>query len=274
MRILHAAMAASLAAGTTAALAQREAIDDAGSRIVPLRVAAAVSSEELSRRSAVHCVTARDFCLRAWREGEDGGNWFLDVHRRLPSGADVVPLARIALPPGEDPSSETQTIWPHLVREASGALLFGVLRTRSAGFSGGGASETHLILFRQSPGIVEATEVLTVQVSYRAMIRACFTEEETRSRGACHDEFELSGTLSLAPEAASGRPRLALATAARSFPRGARAEETERPRLRRGDLVWERDPACSYRRSFAFDAASGRYAPDRPLPDCSTSALP
>jgi hypothetical protein len=28
------------------------------------------------------------------------------------------------------------------------------------------------------------------------------------------------------------------------------------------------DPLCSYRRSFTFDAAAGRYVPDAPLPDC------
>ena len=65
-----------------------------------------------------------------------------------------------------------------------------------------------------------------------------------------------------------------MTTAARSFPRGARTDESETRRFRRADLVWEPDPACSYRRSFAFDAASGHYAPDRPLPECSTYSLP
>ncbi len=267
MRILGAALAGSLALGATGAAAQR-------SRMVPLRVAAAVSSDDLNRRSAVYCVIARDFCLRAWREGDGEGIWFLDIHQRVPSGADVSPVGRIAVPASADPSRETLTIWPHLIREASGALLYGVLRNRTTGFSGGGASETHLILFRQLPGTVEAREVLTIQTHYGAMIRACFSEEDYRRRGACHDEYELAGVLSLAPGAASGPPRLALITAARSFPRGVRGEENDRPRLRRSDLVWERDATCSYRRSFAFDEASRHYEPDQPLPDCSTYTLP
>jgi hypothetical protein len=41
-----------------------------------------------------------------------------------------------------------------------------------------------------------------------------------------------------------------------------------RGRLTRRDLVWWRDPACSYARRFAPDAA-GHYAPDAPLPACS-----
>ena len=28
------------------------------------------------------------------------------------------------------------------------------------------------------------------------------------------------------------------------------------------------DPICSYRRTFAYDPASGRYQPDAPLPRC------
>jgi hypothetical protein len=153
-------------------------------------------------------------------------------------------------------------------------LLFGVLRTRTAGFSGGGAGETQLILLRQPPGAIEATEVVTVQTGYSAMIRACFTEAEYRTRGACHDEYELDGVLGLAPGAGGERPGLVLTVASRSFPRGARREGSETRRLRRSDLVWEADLECSYRRTFAYSAASGRYEPDRPLPECPAYRLP
>ena len=270
MRIGRAALAAFLLLGATGAAAQAPAT----ASMVPLRVAVPVSPETEEQRSAVYCVATRDFCLRAWREGQDDGHWFLDLHQRVPSGVAVTPVGRIALPAGEDPSRETHTIWPHLIREASGALLFGVLRTRTAGFSGGGAGETQLILLRQLPGAIEASEVLTVQTGYSAMIRACFTEAEYRTRGACHDEYELDGVLSLAAGAGGERPSLILTVAARSFPRGARREDSETRRLRRSDLVWEADPECSYRRSFAFSAASGRYEPNRPLPECTTYRLP
>lgn len=242
-----------------------------GSRMVPMAAVDRVSGEQAETRSALHCVVARDFCLRAWREA-DGRAWTLDVHDRVPAGANVAPTRRIALPAGDNPDRETFAIWPNLIREESGALLVGVERQRTEGFSGGGASETRLVLFRLEPGAAEPAEVLTVQTGYSAMIRACFTEEEYRNRGACHDEYMLSGTIGLAPGTA-GRPRLALATRARSFPRGARAEE-DRHRLRRADLVWEPDPACSYQRTFAFNASSGRYEPDQPLPDCTTYQLP
>jgi len=256
------------AAGASA----QPATDDAGNRALPLPAVNRVSGEEAETRSALHCNAARDLCLRTWREA-DGRAWFLDIHNRVPSGANVAPARRFALPAGEEPERETQRIWPHLIREASGALLIGVERYRTAGFSGGGAGETQLVLLRLASGTAEPAEVLTVRTGYTAMIRACFTEDEYRRRGACHDEYAFSGTLGLASGAAAGRPRLALATAARSFPRGARAE-TERARLRRADLVWEPDPACSYRRIFAFNAASGRYEPDRALPDCTTYQLP
>lgn len=274
MRILHAALTTALALAATAAFAQPPASDAPGDRIESFPAIDRVSAEQAALRSAMHCVAERSFCLRAWREG-DGGVWTLDIHDRAPLGANVAPARRFALPAGDNPDRETFNIWPHLVREASGALLIGVERYRTEGFSGGGAGETRLVLLRLESGAAEPVEVLTVQTGYSAMIRACFTEEEYRHRGACHDEYELVGTLGLTPAAAPGRPRLVLTTAARSFPRGARAEgENERARIPRRDLVWERDPACSYRRSFAFDAASGRYLPDRPLPDCSTYALP
>jgi hypothetical protein len=260
-------------AAAAASAAPAQGVDDAGNRMVPLAAVTRVTLTQAETRTPIHCNAQRNFCLRAWRDGETGP-WFLDLHQRVPRGANVAPAGRIALPPGDDPQSITHSIWPHMIRESSGALLFGVQRYRRAGFSGGGASETHLVLLRQLPGEVEASEVLAVQTGYTAMVRACFTEEEYRSRGACHDEFILSGTVRLAPGAAAGRPALALSTAARSYPRGARQDSAETPRLRRSDLVWEPDPACSYRRDFRFDAAARRYAPDRPLPDCSTYALP
>lgn len=270
--IVRAVCIAALVLPAAAASAQAAAADDAGNRMTPLPAIAPVSDEQAETRSALHCNAARNLCLRAWRDGESGP-WFLDVHQRLPSGADVAPVGRIALPPGDDPDRETQAIWPQLIEEASGALLFGVERYRTAGFSGGGAGQTQLVLFRRPPAEVAAAEVLTVQTGYTAMIRACFSEDEYRNRGVCHDEYELTASIGLAAAAAAGRPSLTLAAAARSYPRGARADEDDNRRYRRADLVWEADPACSYRRTFAFDPASGRYAPDRPLPDCSTYSL-
>ena len=103
------------------------------------------------------------------------------------------------------------------------------------------------------------------------MIRACFSEEDMRQRRqACHDEYEFVGTLTLAPDSAGPHPRLLLETRARTYPgEVTRWEDSaERPRLSRGDLVWANHAGCSYRRSFSFDPAAGRYVADSALPDC------
>lgn len=264
--------AASIASG--AAAQPRIEVDDAANRLVPLSAVAPVSAAQAETRSALHCTAARDFCLRAWRAGENG-LWFLDLHDRLPPAPGGPPSRRLPLPAGEDPQGEIFEIWPHLVREASGALMIGVGRHRRVGFSGGGSGGTQLLLLRLATNAAASEEVLDAPTGYTALIRACFSEADYRRLGrACHQELEFAGTLTLEPAAAGGRPRFALTTVARVFPRGSLVEGWEYRRPRRTDLVWQRDPACSYRRHFAFDAASGRYAPDRPLPECSAYRLP
>ncbi len=271
MHAVRSLLALLLLAGAGGSPAQPVA---AGDRITPLAVVIPVSGEQARTLSALLCNLGRDFCLRAWRASDDAP-WTLDIHDRVPNSANLSPARRMALPAGEDPQAEELGIWPHLIQEASGALLIGVERLRRAGFSGGGAGQTELVLFRLESAAAEPGEVLSVQTGYTSMIRACFSEAEYRRWGdACHDEYEFTGRLSLASAPASGRPRLVLRTTARSFPRGARAEQSDRTGLRRSDLVWEADPGCSYRRTFAFNAASGRYEPDRPLPECTTYQLP
>lgn len=268
MHPVRSLLAPLLLAGASASPAQPAA----GDRMLPLAIVIPVSGEQARTLSALRCTPDRDVCLRAWRESDEGA-WTLDVHDRVPTNANLAPARRVALPGNDYPGGEEITIWPHLIREASGAMLIGVESLGRTGFSGGGASQTDLVLLRLESASAEPVEVLTVQIGYSSMIRACFTEQDYRSRGACHDEYVLAGTVSLAPTAAGGRPQLTLATRSRSFPRGARREE-ERRRIPRRDLVWEADPACSYRRTFAFNAASGHYEPDTPLPECVTYQLP
>lgn len=262
-----------LALAATASFAQPPAADGAGNRMVPLPAVDRVTAEQAQARSALHCTAERDFCLRAWRESANG-SWTLDIHHRVPAGANVAPARRIALPRDEHPGSGEHSIWPHLVREASGALLIGVERYRRTGFSGGGAGETELVLLRLETPAAEPAELLTLRTGYTAMIRACFSEADYRSGRPCHQELAFSGRVTLAPSAVGGRSALAVATTARVFPRGSLQEGWETRPYRRANSVWETDPACSYRRLFAFNAASGRYEPDRPLPDCSTYSLP
>ena len=269
---MHPVRVALLATSLGAAAASAQPAGGSGARMVALLAMDRVTGEQAQSRSALHCTATRDFCLRAWRASE-AGSWTLDIHYRPPTGANVAPARRIALPPDDHPGSGEHGVWPHLVREASGALLIGVERYRRTGFSGGGAGETELVLLRLETPAAAAAEVLALRAGYTAMIRACFSEADYRSGRPCHQELEFSGTLTLAP-GASGRPSLALATTARVFPRGSLREGWETRPYRRANSVWETDPACSYRRVFAFNAASGRYEPDRPLPECSTYSLP
>lgn len=273
MAIHRAAFAVLLSLYAGAALAQAPAVDDAGNRMAPLPVVARVTPAEGETRSALHCNAERDFCLRAKREGERG-LWFLEIHDE-PSADNAAPVRRLPLPASEDSESELYQIWPHLIPEAAGGMLIGVERYRRAGFSGGGAGATELLLLRLPPGGGETEQVLSVQTGYTASIRACFSRADHRRLGdACHQQLEFSARLGLEPNAAGGRPRFAFRASARTFPRGSLVEGWELRPLRRADRVWEADPACTYRRAFAFDGGSGRYVPDRPLPDCSTYTLP
>jgi hypothetical protein len=273
MWIARAGLGGLLTFLAAAAAAQPAATDDAGNRMTPLPIVAAATPEEQESRSALHCNAGRDFCLRARRDGESGP-WFLEFHEG-PSAHAAAPVRRLPLPAGEDPDSELFQIWPHLVPEASGATLIGLERYRRAGFSGGGAGATELLLLRLPSGGGEPEQVLAVQIGYTATIRACFSRADHRRLGdACHQQLEFSATLGLEPSAAAGRPRFAFVAAARNYPRGSQVEGWESRPLRRADRVWEADPACSYRRTFAFDPASGRYAADRPPPDCSLYSLP
>lgn len=211
--------------------------------------------------SARHCAAGRTWCAEL-RRGESGG-WRLEL-------AEGGGRARAIALDG-DADAESFALWPHLVREAGGAVLVGVLRTYRTGFSGGGARRTALLLVRAEPGGGAPALLLDIPLSGSAMIRACFAEADEGARaGACHDEYALAGTLRLDPATAAGRPRFILTAAARTYP-GRRSRSQEAPaaaQLRRSDLVWAPDPACTYRRALAFDPAAGRYQPDSPLPDC------
>ena len=265
---LHASILAGL---LTASGAAAQVADRAGNKMAPLAVIETVTPAEAVTRSALHCTGERDLCLRARREGEAG--WRLELHDRLPGGPDAAPPRRLPLAEGIDPDDEV-AIWPHLVREAAGALIIGVEIYRRTGFSGGGAGETTLRLLRFATAQAGPAMLLELPYGYGALIRACFSEEDMAARsGACHDEFEYGASLMLDPATEAGPPAFLYSAHARAYPRGALAEEDRRT-LAPADLVWEPDPACSYRRRIAPDAATGGYAPDAPLPDCERYRIP
>jgi hypothetical protein len=47
------------------------------------------------------------------------------------------------------------------------------------------------------------------------------------------------------------------------------SDSTTDPPLRRSDLRWAIDRACTYRRRIAFDLRQSLYLPDSPLPACA-----
>ena len=221
------------------------------------------AEEALVENLVLHrCTPDRDWCAELVRDGE---SWLLELVGR--AGERRIRFE----PPDREIGDPIFALWPHIVREGEGAVMVGLLASRRTGYSGGGALATRLILVRAEPDGPQAAAVLTVPVEGSSMVRACFSEEDMRlRREACHDDYQFSGTLTLAPGGTGGHPPLLLATRARTYPGDVtRWEDSdERPPLTRGDLVWADHPGCSYRRTFAFDPAARRYVPDAPLPDC------
>lgn len=246
-------------------IAATPAADRAGNRIAPFpsveRVRAASGEQS---PFALHCTADRRWCARL-RQSEAQDEWRLEV-REGASAARAYVLA------GQEDRDATFAIRAELVREAGGAVLIEVERRRTTGYSGGGASATHLELVRAAPGGPAIGGVLVVPVGAGKDIRACFGESDRRHRrGACSDQYEFAARLTLDPATRAGRPRFLFAARARTYPgrRALEEDSTTAPPLRRSDLVWAADPACSYRRRFAFDPAAGEYVPEAALPACT-----
>ena len=260
-RMLPKAAAAALLIGAAAP----PVADSAGNRIAPFAsVERALSADGEQSPFAVHCTADRRWCARL-RRNEARDEWRLEVR-------DGAGEARGYVLAGQEEGDARFAIRPELVREAGGAVLIQVERTRTTGFSGGGASATHVELVRAVPGAAAPGGVLDVPVRAGKDIRACFGERDRRARrDACSDQYEFAAALTLDPATRAGRPRFRLAAQARTYPgrRMLDADSTTAPPLRRSDLVWAADPACSYRRRLAYDEAAGRYLPDAPIPDCA-----
>jgi hypothetical protein len=171
------------------------------------------------------------------------------------------------------PDSDGRTLSPVpiLLRLKDGGALLGVAARESVMFSGGGGEIVEQRVLWVQPD-KEVREVLSIPLHTDLMIRACFSEKDAAKRArACHDEYALHGKLGVTGETADGLPMLSYAVEASSYPRGVsrNGDSLAGPSLRKADLVWKVDAGCTYRRTFRFDAASGGYKPDLPLPDCS-----
>lgn len=189
---------------------------------------------------------------------------------------------RFALSELPDGAQDTGiTLWPHVLRLAddNGAILVGVEINVSTGYSGGGGSASELRLFEvgRDGSTFRDREVLSVPIEGSMSIRACFNEQDERSRlGACSDEYQFTAMLGLDPAAKSGYPRLVYQTRATSFPGNVSRDKDslDGPPLRKQDLVTAVNQQCTYKRVFHFEAHPGAYMPDHPLPDCSNYTVP
>jgi hypothetical protein len=159
---------------------------------------------------------------------------------------------------------------PSLLRLSDGSAIVAVQAREPVMYSGGGGEITtlHLLHIRkdEAPRIV-----LSVPWKTDLMIRACFSEKDGKARaGSCHDQYQFDGQLAVVPPTTSGLPTLTYTAKAQSFPRGISrdVDSLSLPPLKKSDLVWVSDPACSYRRTLNFNPTSGVYKPDAPLPDC------
>jgi len=165
---------------------------------------------------------------------------------------------------------------PALIRLDRGRLLVGALATRETSYSGGGGSATDQVLGLVEPG-KPVKPVLTLPESGSLMIRACFSEKDSRHRaGACHDEYRFDGTLTAAQPINAQLPLLRFRMKASHYPRGVSRNEDSlaSPPLHKADLKWEVDTRCTFERSFRFDAALGQYRPDAALPECDDYTQP
>jgi hypothetical protein len=186
----------------------------------------------------------------------------------VPKNSDhaLFPLAGIA---SLDKSAALQ-VWPTLIR-FKGGILAGVQAHTSTMYSGGGgnASTLHLIAFLpdQAP-----FKVLSLPQSANTIIRACFSERDSKQR----DEYNFHASLTQAGASRTGMPVLRYRSVATSYPGPvSRAKDSlaDRP-LRKRDLITVRDPTCSYQRLYRFDQSSREYQANTPPPDCSDYTAP
>lgn len=172
-------------------------------------------------------------------------------------------------PEAQDDTIQMKPV-PHLLRLLDGSALVPVEMRAPVMYSGGGGEITTLRLILVRPGSAPRS-VLSLPWKTDLMIRACFSDKDATARaGACHDEYQFDGQLTAVKPTKSGLPALAYLASAQSYPRGAsrNVDSSTQPPLKKSDLVWVKDRACSYRRTFRFDPASGRYKPNAALPAC------
>lgn len=285
--IARATMCAALLATPPLVLAQSSILpqqrDAAGNVMEPL--GQVLIAAETGPAGLYECTRDGNWCIRVQPVAEEGQRpTMLEVLEKVP-GQGEPHSYHVSI---DVPQESELKLWPWIVRLAPGVgsdetvtdpqqrarqnVLVGGIVSFSSMYSGGGADASTLQLARVrhlQDDIQVDDDVLTVPWSGSAMIRACFSEQDTKQRaGACHDEYGFSAKLGL-ETAAEGMPVLRYQTVATRFPAGVSRFEDSLAKgpLKKKDLRTEQDPACSYSRSFRFSDAM--FHPDQPLPDCA-----
>ncbi|WP_322547384.1 hypothetical protein [Stenotrophomonas geniculata] len=270
-----------LALAQSAILPQQR--DAAGNVMEPL--GQVLIASETGPSGLYDCTRDGNWCVRVQPVAEEGDRpTLLEVLEKGP-GQGKPHTYHVSI---DVPQESELSLWPWIVRLAPGVgsdetvtdlqqrtrqnVLVGGIVTFSTMYSGGGADASTLQLARVrhlQDDIQVDDDVLTVPWLGNAMIRACFSEQDSKQRaGACHDEYSFSAKLALDP-AGQGMPVLRYQTVATRFPAGVSRFEDSLAKgpLKKKDLRTEQDPACTYTRLFHF--REGMFHPDQALPDCA-----
>ncbi|MCI1092147.1 hypothetical protein MOQ21_12525 [Stenotrophomonas maltophilia] len=270
-----------LALAQSAILPQQR--DAAGNVMEPL--GQVLIASETGPSGLYDCTRDSNWCVRVQPVAEEGDRpTLLEVLEKGP-GQGKPHTYHVSI---DVPRESELSLWPWIVRLAPGMgsdetvtdpqqrtrqnVLVGGIVTFSTMYSGGGADASTLQLARVrhlQDDIQVDDDVLTVPWLGNAMIRACFSEQDSKQRaGACHDEYGFSAKLALDP-AGQGMPVLRYQTVATRFPAGVSRFEDSLAKgpLKKKDLRTEQDPACTYTRLFHF--REGMFHPDQALPDCA-----
>ncbi|MDV3465857.1 hypothetical protein R1G70_14425 [Stenotrophomonas sp. C960] len=270
-----------LALAQSAILPQQR--DAAGNVMEPL--GQVLIASETGPSGLYDCTRDSNWCVRVQPVAEEGDRpTLLEVLEKGP-GQGKPHTYHVSI---DVPRESELSLWPWIVRLAPGVgsdetvtdpqqrtrqnVLVGGIVTFSTMYSGGGADASTLQLARVrhlQDDIQVDDDVLTVPWLGNAMIRACFSEQDSKQRaGACHDEYSFSAKLALDP-AGQGMPVLRYQTVATRFPAGVSRFEDSLAKgpLKKKDLRTEQDPACTYTRLFHF--REGMFHPDQALPDCA-----
>ncbi|PZS93944.1 hypothetical protein [Stenotrophomonas maltophilia] len=257
--------------------------DAAGNVMEPL--GQVLIASETGPSGLYDCTRDGNWCVRVQPVSEEGDRpTMLEVLEKV-QGQGKPHSYHVSI---DVPQESELKLWPWIVRLAPGVgsdepvtdpqqrarqnVLVGGIVTFSAMYSGGGADASTLQLARVrhlQDDIQVDDDVLTLPWLGSAMIRACFSEQDSKQRaGACHDEYGFSAKLAL-DVAEQGMPVLRYQTVATRFPAGVSRFEDSLAKgpLKKKDLRAEQDPACTYTRLFRF--RGGMFQPDQALPDCA-----